>query len=146
MADEPVVRLGRGGEWLTLRRDDIGADDFTGRPVVWSLNVDTELVGLRGTTKVWVGPPEAQLPLEELFAAMSAEWRGWAGAKTWKAFEGGLALSCTHDRVGTVTIAFTLRKDSGLGWQCDGELRVDAGQLEQLANDVRQLFAVASNT
>ena len=141
--EEPfTVTIGHGGAFLRLSRGDAGPGDFGGR-ALWSLTVEVEDEGLKARTSVLLGPDRVEPPLSELFDEIAASWRGWHGTKDWDGMEGGLTLSCTHDGPGHIAINVELRHLSGAGWVVRTVVRVDAGQLDEIAAEVRRLLAVA---
>jgi hypothetical protein len=74
------------------------------------------------------------------FASLAAESQGWSGARVWRADEGGLHLSCTHDGRGTVSMGTELR-ELNLGWVVRAVVPIDAGALHQVVVDVAAFFA-----
>ena len=61
--------------------------------------------------------------------------------KKWTSLEGELNLVCTADRLGHIAIEATLFEGFD-GWSVRNTFYVDAGQLEQLASDMKKFFAV----
>jgi hypothetical protein len=76
--------------------------------------------------------------LEQFFEDVAANWRGWDGEKKWTSLEGELSLVCTSDSLGHIAIEVTLYD----GWSVRHVFYVDAGQLEQLASDIKNFFAI----
>jgi hypothetical protein len=76
--------------------------------------------------------------LEQFFEDIAASWRGWDGEKKWTSLEGELSLVCTTDKLGHIAIEATLYD----GWNVRNVFYVEAGQLEQLALDIRKFFAI----
>lgn len=75
--------------------------------------------------------------LVEFFAGMAAEWRGWAGEKTFKTLEDELVLKATSTSTGHVRINYELRTGyDEYAWCVTGTLHLEAGQLEQVAHDI----------
>jgi hypothetical protein len=143
--DETIrARIGREDALLLLERAESGRAP-AGREVLWALMVELRLDGLAARTHVWLGPEEVEPSLAELFDDLAANWRGWAGQKDWEGKEGGLTLSCSHDGVGTVSIVVHLSHLSGAGWSVRGMIAVDAGQLDQIASDVRRLVTLGES-
>lgn len=80
--------------------------------------------------------------LTHVFLEMAENWKGWEGVKTWDALEDDLSLSCTSDKLGHITISAQLgRCDAPEFWSVQFNLEVEAGKLEQIASEVRRLFA-----
>ena len=127
------ARIGHVDTYLVLSNPEIGNE---GEP--WSVNVRVELAGVRAETKVWLG---LEAPLVGFFDALARDSSGWAGTKQWAADEGGLRLGATMDALGHVTITVELHEASGPdGWHVKGDVPLDAGQLAQVAVDVRRLL------
>lgn len=79
--------------------------------------------------------------LVEFFADMAAEWRGWAGEKTFKTLEEEMVLKATTKSTGQVQMHYELR--TGLdeyAWCVIGTLHLEAGQLEQVAHDITSFW------
>ncbi len=76
--------------------------------------------------------------LTRFFEYIAKCWKGWNGEKKWTSLEGELRLICTTDSLGHVSIEATLFD----GWSVRNTFYVDAGQLEQLASDIKKFFAV----
>ncbi|MBE9040264.1 hypothetical protein IQ235_05590 [Oscillatoriales cyanobacterium LEGE 11467] len=82
--------------------------------------------------------------LTHLFLEMAENWQGWEGVKTWGATEDDFSLSCTSDKLGHISIAGTLvERNAPECWSASVKfnVKVEAGQLEQIAYEVRRLFA-----
>jgi uncharacterized protein DUF6228 len=79
------------------------------------------------------------LHLDSYFAGLAKQWRGWKGDKEWEAL--GLRLAARHDGLGHVTLDVTLEEDYALAdrWRVRASLTVDAGALDRLAVEARQL-------
>jgi uncharacterized protein DUF6228 len=143
MSDPGAVTIGNGGV-MTLRRNQSGRGD-RGGIAVWSLHVRVDDVGLSAETGVSLGPDGVEVSLADFFADLAQSWRGWQGAKEWDGMEGGLTLSCTHDGLGHVVIAVSLRHLSGAGWSAQAQVPVDAGQLDSVTDALRELLTVADD-
>ncbi len=71
-------------------------------------------------------------------------WKGWDDVREWRSYEGGLALGCSHDRLGHITMTVELNQGSGgFGWLARGDVQIDAGQLDEIALGVRALLGRA---
>ena len=78
-----------------------------------------------------------------LFDDMAAHWRGWEGEKQWSSVEDHLALSCTSDGLGHVAMDVTLKSGPyDDDWGVRAIIHVEAGQLEELAANVRLFMHV----
>ena len=75
--------------------------------------------------------------LVQFFEDLAASWRGWEGEKRWTSLEGELSLICTSDWLGHIAIEVTLYNI----WSVRNVFHFDAGQLEQIASDVKKFFA-----
>ncbi|GHT94197.1 hypothetical protein FACS1894116_07840 [Betaproteobacteria bacterium] len=74
-----------------------------------------------------------------MFRAMANEWKGWSEAKTWSDIEGRVSFSAISDVTGHIALVVELT-----GQDYDSHLRVvlqyEAGQLEGMANEIKQLL------
>ncbi len=77
-----------------------------------------------------------------LFSEAARDWRGWSATKTWESLEGELRLQLTIDRAGHVTLTVRLRSTQGIhdAWLVETSLGLEAGQLESIAAEARQLW------
>ena len=92
-------------------------------------------------TTFYLGPEGVEERLDDFFADLERDWRGWHGQRRWEGMEGGLSLTCTHDGRGTIFIAVALRHLSGADWTAQATVGVDSGEeLTQLVGDLRQLL------
>lgn len=80
--------------------------------------------------------------LIDFFKALSADWRGWQGERSYDSLEGDLRLTATHDGR-HVRLAVTLRQSAVAdGWSASAVLSVDPGeQLSAIASDVEALLS-----
>jgi|SRR5438128_1841301 len=77
----------------------------------------------------------------ELFRDLAKDWRGWSGEKAKESLEGHIQLACTADRTGHVTIRVRLRSMViGDDWRVQADLRIEAGQLDRLADAATDYF------
>ena len=135
VAEQQSVQIGIGTS-LTFER---GERDRSG---LWSLAVRLVDEGLTAQTCIWLGPEGVEQPLSDFFADLADHWRGWSGKKEWNGMEGGLRLSCTHDKVGNITVRVSLYSGSGSGWETHVDVPVEAGQLDYVATEMRSLLAI----
>jgi hypothetical protein len=93
-----------------------------------------------GTVKVSSYPDNQGLA--KLFVSMAKEWRGWHDEKSWSSLEGEFAISCTHDRLGHITLNVTIDQEFGLTetWRLRASIAIDAGQLESISKDAARFF------
>lgn len=95
--EHPRAVIGHGSRRLTLARHEVGQSDYdVSRRAVWSLEAELIADGLAARTTFYLGPESVEKPLDDFFAALERDWRGWDGQRQWEGMEGGLALSCTH--------------------------------------------------
>lgn len=74
--------------------------------------------------------------LVTFFTDVAQSWRGWDGVKEWTSLEGEFELRATSDRLGHVTLGYTLRSGHGqYDWCVTGAVELEAGQLERVAAD-----------
>jgi hypothetical protein len=80
--------------------------------------------------------------LADLFQDMAANWQGWNGKKVWASIEGEFSLSCTHDKLGHITIDVMMNEDFGSRetWNLRASLVIEAGQLEAIAAHAKEFF------
>src|SRR5437762_8731846 len=104
-----------------------------------NLHARLVLPSLLAETQVHLTDAALEVSVASFFSELAKEWRGWDGVHVWATYEGGLALACEHDRLGHVSVSVELRENSGHGWLVRGDVRVDAGQLEQLSRELTVL-------
>jgi hypothetical protein len=76
-----------------------------------------------------------------LFADMAKKWSGWPGELIWESLEGELALRCSHDGLGHVSIRVELRSGPWTDdWAITATIMTEAGQLERLAQRSAAFF------
>jgi|SRR5581483_7413916 len=93
-----------------------------------SATADVDLDTLRHTTS----------PIGEYFRALSRDWRGWTGSRTWG--DRPLALTATHDGLGHV--ALTVELDHSVdpdAWSVRATIQLDAGRLDGAARQADRL-------
>jgi hypothetical protein len=74
-----------------------------------------------------------------LFNEMAKDWRGWHGTKTWSDLESKVAINASIDALGHVTLEIKLQGTDHVNYLhvC---LLFDAGQLEDMANQITELL------
>jgi hypothetical protein len=133
------ITFGFDGATLSLTDFHAGASTRSGHGELWAVHAVLILHGVRAETHVWLS--ELDVPLDAFFRGLADSFRGWKGAKEWATYEGGLRLSCTADRLGHISMVVELHERSGPdGWCLQGEVPLEAGQLEQLAAAVARFF------
>jgi hypothetical protein len=106
---------------------------------LWAMRARVRVPSLDASALVHLsGREEGELPA--FFADVASNANGWTGARDWRAHEGGLYVSCTHDGRGTVSMGTELR-DMNLGWVVRAVVPIDAGALDRVAADVAAFFA-----
>ena len=80
-------------------------------------------------------------PPTRLFDAMATSSTGWSGSISWQAIDGELSLTATSTSLGKVTMLVEMSTDSG-SYTATATLKLDAGALDRIADDVRSLFSV----
>jgi uncharacterized protein DUF6228 len=135
-----AIRIGSEGEFLLLSDEYEGSSTRSdGGQLSW-IHAELSLSHLRASTKVGI-VWGVDASLSEFFDDLAKNWRGWKGAKKWEAYEGGLGLSCTSDRLGHITVTVELREGSPERWLVRGEVPLEAGQLERLATEMRAFYS-----
>jgi hypothetical protein len=100
------------------------------------------IISLELTAEARIMHPRTSPMPDQLFAEMARQWAGWSGELTWESLEHDLALRCTRDRFGHVTIRVELGSDplEERGWTLRIPIVVEAGQLEGLARRAQKYF------
>ena len=79
--------------------------------------------------------------LPKFLQSMASNWRGWDGQLKWTSLEGEFELRCEHDGLGHVaTTAALLSNPSVHGWTGKIRFEIPAGELEQIANEIKRFF------
>ena len=88
---------------------------------------------LSAAGQVYAGHAPSSHPAK-LFADMALQWSGWPGEMTWRSLEGELALHCSHNKVGHISIRVKLlsgwKEDA---WRVEATTMTEAGQLDAIA-------------
>ena len=80
-----------------------------------------------------------------LFQEMARQWSGWTGELVWESLESELALRCTRDRLGHITIRVEiLSGPMPYDWRIAATVMAEAGQLEQIARHAATFFGRAA--
>jgi hypothetical protein len=109
-------------------------------------DADSKSFLLKASTRGWSIEQRASAylaaDLGAYFTDLATHWQGWKGRKLWSTLEGELELSASSDSVGHITLAFSLNQGfSGGAWRLQGELELEAGALESLATEVREVWS-----
>jgi hypothetical protein len=79
--------------------------------------------------------------LPRLFEFISENWRGWEGERQWSSLEGEFSLTASSDKLGHIRLVFCLAPNVlEFGWKLKGEIELEAGGLEKLANDMTSFW------
>lgn len=96
---------------------------------------------LSASHRVWVYTGDCER-LVSLFLEMAENWTGWEGAKNWASIVGDFSLSCTSDKLGHIAFEVKLvGRDASESWSARFNVAVEAGQLEEIANEIKKLFS-----
>lgn len=137
MADEITIKSSRGTGELKLSAPKPPGAHYPVEYLRVSLK-DKDITA--SSAKVYIYEPHS---LAAFFAALAVSWKGWKGAKEWASVEQDFVLSCTADTLGHVALKVTLK--SGLyedDWCVRAVIHVEAGQLEELAAEVKAFLHV----
>lgn len=139
MSDETDVRPRLTGaanerpQVLTFR-DYKSEDAYVGRFVV-----DFSADGMSASVPVIVSAGGDQLV--EFLESLAEDFRGWTGARHWRALENQLAIEATWQSGGHVLMKVTIRPHFGDQWAVTAHFVIDAGSsLQRLASDFATFF------
>ncbi len=74
------------------------------------------------------------------FEDLANNWRGWTGEKQWNSPEGEFNISSESDGLGHIAMKFKL--ESYGSWSAQIILNLDSGQLEEVAQKIKQFFLI----
>jgi len=78
------------------------------------------------------------------FEDLAKHWRGWSDSKSWNSLEGHLGFEATTDRLGHIYLRVTLRAvEIAADWKVQTTLLIEAGQLDRLAREAKEVFGAA---
>jgi hypothetical protein len=141
MSDVPVfvVESVGGGARLEFR----GAVPREGAPYEdFQVEVRLSGGGVEAADRVYDHLPERWT---ELFDGMARDWRGWEGQRSVASLEGQLEVSCASDGRGHVSMRVEMRGDPmDADWRAAETIRLEAGQLDELARQARAYFGSPS--
>jgi hypothetical protein len=107
--DSDSVTIGGARNRLVLERGSTGpSDSDPRRRAVWSLAAELHAEGLTARTNIHLGPEGVEARLDEFFAGLAADWRGWDGIRSWEGTEGRLELFCVHDGIAHAQVELML--------------------------------------
>ena len=145
MREPETIKIAHEGAYLLLSDVHDGWTTRSRKGELYSFHARLALPGLRADAQVHLGPP-VERPLPDYFEELAEHWRGWEGQKEWEAYEGGLALRCTHDGLGNIAMTVELREYYGdlhhFSWVVRGDVPLDAGQVDGVAADLRRFMRV----
>jgi len=121
---------------LTIERDE------TIEYSAWDVRLEVaDLAATGHRVDAAYGPAGALAPY---FASLAADWRGWTGERTWKAVDGTLCFTATHDGLGHIALQVELREGVWLdAWQARATLNLEAGALDAVAADAARFEETA---
>lgn len=135
--DSVIIKSSSGSNELQLSEQDGlrrgGGSEY--------YRVTLKVKDLLASAKIYSFQPYSGLA--QFFEDLAANWKGWKGEKRWQSLEGEFVLSCTSDGLGHVAIDVVLK--SGFcddDWSVHTVINVDAGQLEEIAINIKQFFSV----
>lgn len=91
-------------------------------------------------SKVYVFDP-FDYNLKKFFEELAENWKGFDGEKVWTSLEGEFTLTCTSDNLGHFAIESTIRNNLDT-WNVRNTIYVEAGQLEEIASEVKKFFDI----
>lgn len=138
MVDTVTIKSSRSAGKLKLSEPKLPSACYSVEYLRVSLK-DKEIAA--SSSKVYIYEP---YDLATFFEDLAASWKGWEGVKEWHSVEEDFALSCTSDGLGHVAMEVTLK--SGVyedDWCVKAVIHVEAGQLEEIAAQVKQFLHVS---
>ena len=76
--------------------------------------------------------------LSEYFISLAADWRGWAGEKSWMNDGVEIRLDATADRLGHIKLGVTLSTYNET--RLYATIMIDCGLLDQIAADLKRII------
>jgi hypothetical protein len=132
----PPVEIKSSDTAATLRFSDPLRNE-SGEIEHFTVTLDSP--SLQASTRVWAYT-DAKL-LARMFREMADEWRGWTGTKEWASVEGEFSVAGKCDHLGHVAVQLRLRSvDGPEPWSLDTVIRLEVGQLDQLADSACCFF------
>jgi hypothetical protein len=133
MADSFTLELPAGLRWVIEPPADPHGDGYVRTALV---SIAANGLEARTTASLSDGPWNPA----EFLAELAADWRGWAGTRTWKALEGEMEIEASHDGA-RVMIAVTVKRPDMTfaedAWSARIMFTLEPG--EQLAGVARDL-------
>ena len=114
------------------RRVEDNGPDFA-----MSADVALDISGMHAQKTVYFWRNESII---QLFEQMAENWRGWKGEKTAGSIEEDLTLRCTSDSLGHGFLRVVL-VDYDDNWKAEGTLRVEGGQYETIAKQLKRFLS-----
>jgi hypothetical protein len=79
--------------------------------------------------------------LADFFEDLAANWKGWEGEKERGSIEGDFNIIATADQLGHIELRIQLRSGPySDAWSVETCIDVDAGQIEQIAKEVKRFL------
>lgn len=115
------------------------------RPARYSGDAATALrVSIKsGDLKAWLWARCNYRLLVEFFYEMARDWKGWNGEKVFRSDVGEMVLTATSDRLGHITLDIKLSatNQNFSIWNLATSIVIEAGRLEALEHDVKELLS-----
>jgi hypothetical protein len=77
----------------------------------------------------------------EFFGDLAKDWKGWSDPKVWGDLEGTVTMNATINSTGNIVLFVELRGGNTLEKSLTTNLHLEAGQLENIANEMGKLFS-----
>lgn len=101
--------------------------------------ITVKTIGLEAT-KLVENPPYG-FPPSVFFKKLSNYWQHWKPEYDWEAMEGEFGFSAHADSLGHITVIINLNSCGEQPyWNVEMSIEIEAGQLENLAENIRQFF------
>ena len=138
MSEDRRVCFGEGAARVTF--SDI-FDPYSDGYKFRYFTAEIEDVGLKASATVIT--MESGAGLAAFVTSLSNDWRGWEGARKWRAIEDHLQISAEHDPTGKVGLLVELRQSPYPGaWNASVSITIAAGEeLRLLAEQLTDFCA-----
>ena len=78
--------------------------------------------------------------LATVFSEMAMNWSGWDDKKKWNSLEGEFGISCQVNKVGLVTIQFSLTPSLDREWIVQSSISFGSGELQFVSKRISSFF------
>jgi hypothetical protein len=120
--------------------------EFT-NPILSAENGNIEYFNVKLSSPIYFGKKQVYLydgpkGLIELFDKMAKNCTGWKKEIIWGSIENDLSITAISDKLGHITLKIELQQvniDED-NWVLKGQILIESGQLEQIANDIKLFF------